>query len=134
MSGARFPVVTVYCDDAVHADAGPHVVARFAKYPPGVFPSIEGWQMLSDEYEDQFNDTSGDHRRRFVDEIVTIGGSLRYNLRCPRCNRRNHKSPLCVPVGSDLLQLVCDELVARVSPPTLAEFGASVVRSAGRIT
>lgn len=128
----ELPTITVYCDDAIHADAAP-VVARFANYPPGVWVGIEGWQMLSDFYEDQFDDTNSDHRRRFVDEIVTIDGRKRYNIRCSKCVRRGKRGPVTVPVGEKKLQLVCELLAgAGEFAPTLTVFAAIVRRSADR--
>jgi len=125
----QIPVITVYCDDAIHADVPAQVVARFGNYPPG-----RGWRLLSDLYEDQFDDTNTtDHRRRFADEAVTIGGRTRYNLRCPKCDRRRKRRPVTVPVKQDRLQSVCDLLAgAGEFAPTLTAFAAIVRRSAGR--
>ena len=122
------PVITVYCDDAIHADVPAQVVARFGNYPPA-----GGWRLLSDLYEDQFDDANTtDHRRRFPDEAVTLGGRTRYNLRCPKCYRRG-KPPVTVPVRQDRLQSVCDLLAgAGHFAPTLSAFAAIVRRSGGR--
>ena len=127
-SRIQIPVITVYCDDPSHADVPTQVVARFGKYPPA-----GGWRLMSDVYEDQFDDTSTDHRRRFADEAVTVGGRTRYNLRCPKCDRRGKQRLVTVPVGQDRLQSVCDLLVdAGDFAPTLRAFAAIVRRSAGR--
>ena len=85
-------------------------------------------------YEDQFDDTNTtDHRRRFADEAVTIGGRTRYNLRCPKCDRRRKRRPVTVPVKQDRLQSVCDLLAgAGHFAPTLSAFAAIVRRSGGR--
>ena len=122
------PVINVYCDDEIHADIPAQVVGRFANYPG------RGWAMLSDLYEDQFDDTNTtDHRRRFADEAVTIGGRTRYNVRCPKCDRRGKRRPVTVPIRGDTLQSVCDLLAgAGEFAPTLTAFAAIVRRSAGR--
>lgn len=127
------PVVTVYCDDAIHADEQ-RVTHRFGKYPPGVFDGIEGWHLLSDFYEDSFDDTGPrQRRRRFIDEVVTVDGRRQYNLKCDRCERRNNPKKVTIPIYWDRLQLVCDYVVATgESSVTLAEFAAIVSRSAGR--
>ena len=121
------PVITVYCDDPIHADAPPQPVARFGNHPG------RGWLLLSDLYEDQFDDTGTDHRRRFADEAVTIGGRTRYNLRCPKCDRRGKRRPVTVPIRWERLQSVCDLLAdAGDFTPTLKAFAAIVRRSADR--
>ena len=83
---------------------------------------------MTDLYEDQFDDTNTtDHRRRFADEAVTIGGRTRYNLRCPKCDRRRKRRPVTVPVKQDRLQSVCDLLAgAGEFAPTLTAFAAIV--------
>jgi hypothetical protein len=84
------PAITVYCDDPVHAEKR-NVVARFGKYPPGVFAGGEGWKLLSDWNEYQFDDASPNgRRRRFVDEAVTVDGRTLYNLKCDKCARHGN--------------------------------------------
>jgi hypothetical protein len=128
----KIPVITVYCRDAVHADIPREVVARFGNYPPGVWAE-DGWQLLSDFYEESFDDTSTDHRRRFVDEVVIVDRQKRYNLKCPKCYRRGKRRPITVPIRWDKLQLVCDYVTATgESSVWLDEFAATIRRSAGR--
>jgi hypothetical protein len=129
----EIPLITVYCDDAIHAEKR-SVTHRLGKYPAGAFGGvIEGWHMLSDLYEDEFDDITADHRRRFADEIVTVGGHTRYNLKCPTCARRGKRRPITVPIHWDKLQLVCEYIVAAGrSSVALTEIAAIVSRSAGR--
>jgi hypothetical protein len=52
----EIPTISIYCDDAIHADIPAVVAARFGKYPPDVFEGIEGgWHMLSDLYDPSSN-------------------------------------------------------------------------------
>jgi hypothetical protein len=129
---SEIPIITVRCDDPIHAEER-WVTHRFGKYPPNAFVGVEGWHMLSDFYEDEFDDVDADHRRRFADEVVTVGGRKRYNLKCDKCERRGNRRPVTVPIYWDKLQVVCEYVFATgESSVTLAEIAAIISRSAGR--
>ena len=93
-SRIQIPVITVYCDDPIHADVPTQVVARLGKYPPA-----GGWRLMSDVYEDQFDDTSTDHRRRFADEAVTVGGRTALQPQMPQVRSTGKAKAVTVPVG-----------------------------------
>lgn len=137
---AEIPVITVYCRDQIHADIPQVVVARFGKYPPGFVDDIGGWHLLSDFHEHKFDDTPHQRRRRFADEVIRVDGEVRYNIRCPKCDRRSRGRPSAERAKAtnarprwQVLQSICEALVARgESSISLGELAATVSRSAGR--
>ena len=103
-------------------------------YPAGSFADLEGWHLMSDFYEHEFDDTEGQRRRRFEDEVVRVDGRLSYNLRCTKCDRRGKGAgAITVPLRWETLQVICNGLLkVGESSADLMTFAAIVKGSAGR--
>ena len=128
------PIITVYCDDAIHADIAAQVVARFANYPPG-----GGWGSRDGRCCRTSTKTSSTTRTHRSPAQVRRRG--RHNRRAHALQRQvlevrpagKAKAGNRSRLAEDKLQSVCELLAgAGEFAPTLTAFAAIVRRSAGR--